>query len=73
MKGMHSLKAKITMLTVWITVVAVAVVTLLSVLFIRDAEHSKSDQLQNLTNFCFCCVKRENGIWTITSTASKSR
>ena len=42
---MHSLKAKITMLTVWITVVAVAVVTLLSVLFIRDAEHSKSDQL----------------------------
>ena len=36
---MHSLKAKITMLTVWITVVAVAVVTLLSVLFIRDAEH----------------------------------
>lgn len=45
MKGMHSLKAKITMLTVWITVVAVAVVTLLSVLFIRDAEHSKSDQL----------------------------
>ena len=45
MKGMHSLKAKITMLTVWITVVAVVVVTLLSVLFIRDAEHSKSDQL----------------------------
>ncbi len=45
MRGMHSLKAKITMLTVWITVVAVAVVTLLSVLFIRNAEHQKSDQL----------------------------
>ena len=42
---MRSLKSKITLLAVWITVVAVAVVTLLSVLFIRNAEHQKSDQL----------------------------
>ena len=42
---MHSLKTKITMLTVWITVVAVVVVTLLSVIFIRNAEHHKSEQL----------------------------
>ena len=33
------------MLTVWITVISVAVVTLLSVLFIRNAEHNKSEQL----------------------------
>ena len=42
---MHSLRTKIGMLIVWATVVAVAVVTLLSVLFIRNAEHSQSDQL----------------------------
>ena len=45
MKGMHSLRLKIGMLTVWLTVIAVAVVTLLSVLFIRNAEHNKSEQL----------------------------
>ncbi len=42
---MHSLKTKITMLTVWIVVFAVAAVTLLSVMFIRNAERRKSDQL----------------------------
>jgi len=42
---MHSLKTKITMLTICITVVAVAVVTALSVVFIRNTEHRKSDQL----------------------------
>ena len=42
---MHSLKAKITMLTVWITVISIAVVALLSVLSIRNAERRKSDQL----------------------------
>lgn len=42
---MHSLRTKITSLTVWITVVAVAVVTLLSVLYIRDAEHRQSENL----------------------------
>lgn len=42
---MHSLRIKIGMLSVWITVVAVAVVALLSVLFVRSAEHSNSDQL----------------------------
>lgn len=42
---MHSLRSKIAMLTVWVTVVAVTVVTLLSVLFIRNTETSKSHQL----------------------------
>ena len=42
---MHSLRTKITMLTVWITVIAVAVITVLSVVFIRNEEHRKSDQL----------------------------
>lgn len=45
MTGMHSLRTKITVLTVCITVFAVAVVTLLSVVFIRNTEHRKSDQL----------------------------
>ena len=42
---MHSLRTKITLLAVLITAVAVFVVTLLSVLFIRNTEHRKSDQL----------------------------
>ena len=42
---MHSLRTKITMLTTCITVLAVVVVTVLSVVFIRNAEHRKSDQL----------------------------
>ena len=42
---MHSLRTKITALTIGITVVAVVVVTLLSVLFIRNAERSKSEHL----------------------------
>ena len=42
---MHSLRTKITSLTVWITVIAVAVVTLLSVIYIRDAEHRQSENL----------------------------
>ena len=42
---MHSLRTKIGMLVIGATVVAVVVVTLLSVLFIRNAEHNQSDQL----------------------------
>lgn len=42
---MHTLRIKIASLTVLITVIAVVVVTLLSVFFIRNAEHRKSDQL----------------------------
>ena len=42
---MHSLRAKIQFLTVCTTVLAVAVVTFLSVYFIRNTEHKKSDQL----------------------------
>ena len=42
---MHSLRTKITMLTVSITVIAVFVVTLLGVIFIRNTERRKSDQL----------------------------
>lgn len=42
---MHSLRTKITMLTVWMTVIAMAVVTLVSVLFIRNTEHQQSEQL----------------------------
>ena len=42
---MHSVRSKITLLAVSITVIAVFVVTLLSVLFIRNTERRKSDQL----------------------------
>lgn len=42
---MHSLRTKITLLTVCVIVIAVCVVTLLSVLFIRNNEHHQSDQL----------------------------
>ena len=42
---MHSLKTKILMLTVWMTVIAVLTVALVSVLFIRNTEHRKSDQM----------------------------
>lgn len=42
---MHSLRTKITMLTTCITVFAVVVVTVLSVVFIQNTEHRKSDQL----------------------------
>jgi len=42
---MHSLRTKITFLTVGIIIFALAVVTLLSVVFIRNTEHQKSDQL----------------------------
>ena len=42
---MHSLKTRITLLTVWVTVIAVTVVSLLSVLFIRNTEKQQSDQL----------------------------
>ena len=42
---MRSLRTKISLLTLAITVVAVVVVTLTSVLFIRNTEHRKSDQL----------------------------
>ena len=42
---MHSLRTKISLLTVGIIVVAVAVVAMLSVLFIRNTEHHKSEQL----------------------------
>ena len=42
---MRSLRTKISLLTLCITVVAVAVVTLTSVLFIQNTERRKSDQL----------------------------
>ena len=42
---MHSLRSKITTLTALITVLSVAVVTTLSVIFIRNTERQKSDQL----------------------------
>ena len=42
---MHSLRTKIGMLTVVVSVLAVIVVTLTSVIFIRNAERRKSDQL----------------------------
>ena len=45
MKHMHSLRTKITTLTVCVTVIAVFVVSLMSVLFIRRTEHGKSNQL----------------------------
>ena len=42
---MHSLRSKITFLTLCVTILAVIVVSLLSVVFIRNAEHRKSSQL----------------------------
>ena len=45
MKIMHSLRTKIITLSVCITVIAVAVVSLMSVLFIKRTEHGKSNQL----------------------------
>ena len=42
---MRSLRTKISFLTICVTVIAVVVVTLTSVLFIRNAEHHKSEQL----------------------------
>ena len=42
---MRSLRSKITLLTVGITVIAVLTVTLMSVLFIRNPENEKADQL----------------------------
>ena len=45
MKIMHSLRTKIATLTVCITVIAVVVVSMLSVMFIRRTERGKSNQL----------------------------
>ena len=42
---MHSLRTKTTLLTLCGIIIAVIVVTLLSVLFIVNTEHHKSDQL----------------------------
>ena len=42
---MHSLRTRITMLTVWVVVIAVTTVTLLSVVFITKNEHREADQL----------------------------
>ena len=42
---MHSLRTRITLLAVFVTVIAVAIVTLTSVLFIRNNERRQSDQL----------------------------
>lgn len=42
---MHSLRTKIAMLTVLVTVLAVTLVTVTSVIFIRNTESRKSDQL----------------------------
>ena len=63
---MRSLRTKISLITLIITVIAVAVVTLTSVLFIRNTEHRKSDQLLLLL-----CETGE-GISTTTSTALRS-
>ena len=42
---MHSLRTKITALTVSVAIIAVIVVTFLSVLFVIKTEHKRSDQL----------------------------
>ena len=42
---MRSLRARITLITVFVVIVAVAIVTLTSVIFIRNNENRKSDQL----------------------------
>ena len=42
---MHSLRTKISMLTLWISVLSVLVIAILSVVFIRSTERRKSDQL----------------------------
>ncbi len=42
---MHSLRTRITLLTVCVTVIAVSLVTLVSVLFIRTSKHRESEQM----------------------------
>ena len=42
---MHSLRTRITLLTVCVIVIAVSAVTLLSVLFIRNNERRESEQM----------------------------
>ncbi|MBR6916952.1 MAG: diguanylate cyclase [Clostridia bacterium] len=42
---MKSLRTKITLITIWVVIVAVAIVTFTSVIFIRKNENRKSDQL----------------------------
>ena len=42
---MHSLRTRITLLTVCVVIVALTVVTFLSVMFIRNNERLESDQL----------------------------
>ena len=42
---MRSLRTRLTMLTVWVVIVTVVSMTLISVVFIRNNEHRKSDQL----------------------------
>lgn len=41
---MHSLRTRITLMTVCVVVIAASIITLLSVLFIKKTEHNKSDQ-----------------------------
>ena len=42
---MHSLRTRITLLTVFVTAIAVTLVTLVSVLFIRNSKHRESEQM----------------------------
>ena len=42
---MRSLKTRITLMTIGVLVLAVAAISIVSVVFIRNTEHHKSDQL----------------------------
>ena len=42
---MHSLRTRITMMTVWVVAVAVLIVTVVSVMFIRSSERRESEQM----------------------------
>ena len=42
---MHSLRSRITLLTVFVTALAVSLVTMVSVLFIRNSKHRESEQM----------------------------
>ena len=75
---MHSLKTKITLLTVWVIVIAVISVSVLSVIFIRNTEQRKSDQLLLLMcetgarNLDYYFTGVENAVWKVSSFAEKN-
>ena len=45
---MHSLRTRITLMTVFVVLIALAIITAISILFIRNSEHRDSEQMMLL-------------------------